>query len=254
MKKTLVLLALLTLTASCIKTAEQARREKRMDDQLNDSQGLVADLTDKVRELQGQIDRLNGRIEELEHRQKQPSAESRKTEETLALIKSQQETESTQILQIQNDLKEQRSFLEKVTAQLGNLHSTKTAPNNHKKKSPKEELAEALSLVQNNKFDEARNSLEPLIDHAELSPGDQNKVLHGLGRTEYYSKNYEKALVYFSKIFSKYPKSSLAPSSLLYIGKSLKRLGKKEEAKEALSKVIEDYPRSQEAIMAKKDL
>jgi TolA-binding protein len=61
-------------------------------------------------------------------------------------------------------------------------------------------------------------------------------------------------LIYFSKIYSKYPKSSLAASSLLFIGQNLEKMGKKDEAKEAYAKVVEDYAGSKEAKEAKKEM
>ncbi|NDD86069.1 hypothetical protein EBZ38_17555, partial [bacterium] len=87
-----------------------------------------------------------------------------------------------------------------------------------------------------------------------LSQGDKNKLLHGLGKVEYFSGNLEKAMVYFSKIFTKYPKATLAPSSLLFIGRSLNKMGKKDEAKEAFKKVIEDYKDTKEANEARKEI
>ncbi len=123
-----------------------------------------------------------------------------------------------------------------------------------KKKSVKEEINDALELVKNNKFDEARDALLGLMENPENTSVDKNKILHGLGRLEFYSKNYDKALIYFSKVFSKYPKASLAPSSLLFIGKSLNRMGKKDEAREAFTKLTQDYPGSKEMAEAKKEL
>lgn len=256
MTKILSILVLLTLAVSCIKTAEQVQREKRMEsisDQMKDSQGLLADLIGQIKDMQSQLDKTNGRLEELEHRQGKVNPEQlNKMNESLTLLQTQQQAESTQLLQIQNELKEQRGFLEKVTASLGSM--TKESAKPAKKKSAKGDLAEALNLVSKNEYKEARSSLESLIDHEDLSPGDKNKVLHGLGRVEFFTKNYDKALVYFSKIYTKFPKSSLAPGSLLYIGKTLDKMGKKDEAKEAYAKVVEDYPSSKEAASAKKEI
>lgn len=257
MTKSLALILVLIFSTACIKTADQVQREKRIDsmtEQMKDSQGLIADMVDQMKDMQAQLDRMNGRLEELEHSQKQVSPENLKQmNENLALVKSQQEGQATQLTQIQNELKEQRAFIEKVTTSLSSADHTPKAATS-KKKSKKDELAAALLLVKNDKYEQARTELEALIDDSELSPGDQNKVLHGLGRVEYHSKNYEKGLVYFSKIFTKYPKSSLAPNSLLYIGRSLKKLGKKEEAKQAFEQVISDYPESKDAKEAKKEL
>ena len=254
MKYVLILSSLL-LAQSCIKTADQVQREKRyeaMSEQMKDSQGLVADMVDSMKDLQSQINKLNGRIEELEHKQKQGNPEDAKMAESMSLIKSQQETQGAQLAQIQNELKEQRAFIEKVTASLSASHHE--APAKSKKKSAKDQLSTGLDLIKSDKFTEAKNVLETLIDHDDLSPGDKNKVLFGLGKVEYYSKNYEKGLVYFSKIYTKFPKASIAPASLLFIGRSLERLGKKDEAKEAFNQVGEQYPGTKEASEAKKEI
>jgi TolA-binding protein len=204
-----------------------------------------------MKDLQNQLNQMNGKIEEMEYRQRQVDPENiKKMNESLNVIKTQQESEAGQLNQIQNELKEQRAFMEKVTA---SLSSMKAAPK-PQKKSVKEELAQGLDQIKKDKYADARKTLEPIIDHSDLTPGEQNKVLHGLGKVEYYTGNSDKALVYFSKIYTKYPKSSLAPSSLLFIGRTLNKMGKKEEAKQAFEKVIEDYKGTKEANEAAKQL
>ncbi len=254
MTKAFALISILILSTACIKTADQVQREKRfenMSEQMKDSQGLVADVVSQLKDMQSQLDRMNGKIEEIEHRQKQIDPQNfNKMNENLTLLKTQQEADTAQLLQIQNEQKEQRAFLEKVTKSLSSVSEKPKA----QKKSAKAELDDALDLVKKNKYAPARSELEALIDHSELTPGDQNKVLHGLGRVEYYTGHYDKALVYFSKIYTKYPKSSLAPGSLLFIGRTLDKMGKKDEAREAYAKVGEDYPDSKEAKEAKSAL
>lgn len=256
MIKVLPLLALLLSTA-CIKTAEQVNREKRfeaMTENMKDSQGLLSDVVGQMKDMQSQLDKMNGRIEEIEYRQKGIDPQSfQKMNENMTLLQSQQQSDSEQLSKIQVELKEQRAFLEKVTASLASMGSEKPKAST-KKKSAKTELNSALYLVKVGEFGKARPELESLIDNEELSPGDNNKLMHALGRVEFYTKNYDKALVYFSKIYTKYPKASLAPNSLLYIAKSLKKAGKKDEAKEAFTRVVEDYPGSLESAEAKKEL
>ncbi len=115
-------------------------------------------------------------------------------------------------------------------------------------------MAKALGLIRKKRFKEAKDQLEAFIDNEDLTPGDKNKVLHGLGIIEFFNGSPEKAMVYFSKIYTKYPKASLAPSSLLYIGRSLGKMGKKDESKQAFQKVIEDYGGTKEANEAKNEL
>lgn len=256
MSKMIILIMTLVMTVGCIKTAEQVQREKRYDsmaEQMKDSQGLVSDVMSHLKDMQTQIDRMNGKLEEIEHRQKKiDPAKINQTAESVSLLTGQRQADATLMQSMQQELKEQRGFIEKVTTTLNSMGQSKAPA--AKKKNSKEQLNEALDLVKGNKYKEARAELEPLIDHQELNPGDHNKVLHGLGRVEFHTKNYEKALVYFSKIYSKYPKSTLAPNSLLFIGKTLQKMGKKDEASEAFAKLAEDYPGSKEASEAKKEI
>lgn len=261
MTKILLLASLFVFSTACIKTADQVNREKRFDQvsaQVGDTQSLLADMVSQLKSMQSQLDRMNGRLEELEHKQKgQVTPEQmNKMTETLNVMKTQQDADKEQLNSIQNELKDQRAFLEKVTASLAAVKEREAAPVSkaEKKKSAKAELDKGLVLIKENKYKEARAELEGLIDHDDLTPGDRNKVLHGLGKVEYYTGNPEKAMVYFSKIFTKFPKASLAPSSLLFIGKSLEKMGKKEEAKQAFQKVVEDYKGTKEANEASKQL
>ncbi len=246
------------MTSSCIKTAEQLKREKKfeaMSEQLSDSQNIVTDLMSQIKLVQNQLDLLNGRLEEVEFKQKQVDPSSLKSvSEDISIIKNQREADSKDLLEIKNQIKDQQIFLEKITKSLSQISTNKNSNQNGKKKTAKDELIEALSLVKKNKYDQSKPLLLELLNSNELSAGDMNKALHALGKIEYQGKNFDQALVYFSKVYSKYPKSSLAPSSLFFIGKSLKTLGKTEEAKEAFVKLTEDYPQSRESSDAKKEL
>lgn len=252
------LFILTIISSSCIKTAEQLQKEKRLEsisDQVGDTQGLMANLVEQMKDIQVQINKLNGRLDELEHKQSQlNTSDISNIKESLELVKNQQELSSNQFSQIQNDLQEQKTYIEKVTDLLSSKNENSPSGTKSKKKTAKDDLEFGLNLVKKNQYTDARKQLEPLIDHPDLTPGEKNKVLHGLGRVEFYSGQHEKAMVYFSKIFTKFPKSSLAPGSLLFIGKSLNKMGKKDEAREAFEKVLEDYKGTKEADDARKEL
>lgn len=259
MKTAIALFSLILLSTACIKTAEQVNREKKLDsisEQVKDSQGLVAEMASMLRDMQGQLDRQTGKIEELEH--KVAGSDLKQMSETLNLIKTQNEAltnENNQLKEqmgsLQNEMKEQRDFIEKVTKSLGTMKSSSTSS---QKKSAKTDLEKALNLIKDDKYKEARSLLEPIIDHEDLTPGEKNKVMHSLGKVEFYTKNYDQSLVYFSKVYTKYPKSSLAPNALLFIGRSLKSLNKKSEAKEAFEQVKENYAGTADAKLADSEI
>jgi len=248
MMKLVALLALSLTLTGCLKTAEQVRREQRVDNmsqQLADSQNIVADLTVMLKNLQGQIDTLSGKMEELEKNQQQlQGANLKEMGENLNLMKQQIDTIQQNQATQGEELKTQRGFIEKVTEKLGTLNKSSSAG---PKKGPKAEIAEARKLIGRRKFGDARSILEGMVNDSSVGAGDMNKVLHGLGEIEFAQKNWEKSLVFFSKIYTKYPKSSLAPSSLLHIGRALSHLGKKDEAAQAFQELKNQYPTSQAA-------
>ncbi len=143
MIKAFIPLVVLILSIGCIKTAEQVEREKKVENisgQMSDTQGLVANLLTQLKSMQSQLDKMNGKIEEIEHRQGQMTPENiSRLNESVNLLKTQQETDSVQLLQIQNELKEQRAFLEKVTTSLSSVktNNESSAKSSKKKKALK---------------------------------------------------------------------------------------------------------------------
>ena len=235
------ILSLSLLATSCIKTAEQLKREQRVDamsQQLSDSQNIVADLTVMLKGLQTQIDSVNGRLDVI-----QKDLEERSTNNTQAIgdLSAQVQTLTESVMKTDEELKAQRGFVEKVTNKLGAISAPSSKSDN------KSIIKEARSLTNKKKYSEAKSKLESLVNDSSVSASDLNKVFHNLGEIEFAQKQWEKSLVYFSKIYTKYPKSSLAPSSLLYIGKALKGLGKNDESKQAFDELKANYPNSSAA-------
>lgn len=244
MKSFVVIAVSLVSLAGCLKTAEQVRREQRvesMSQELASSQNIVADLTVMLKGLQTQIDTLTGRVEELEQAQLQlAKVDPKALSESVVVLKQQVDTLTATQATHGQEIKQQREFIEKVTDRLGKMTSSAPAP----AKNAKQNVQAALKLVNQKKWDQARAALEELIASPSLSPADLNKAYHGLGLVEFGQKNWEKSLVLFSKIYTKYPKSSLAPSSLLHIGRALAKLEKKDESQQALQQLKEQYPQS----------
>lgn len=257
MKQLLGSLVILLTLSSCIKTAEQVNRERQfsnMSSQLTDSQALVGKIMSQLNDMQSQIETVTGRIEEIEHKQSLVNpAKFKENSEDVIMLKTKAEALQNQIESLQQELKVQKEYIEKVTDGLKSLKQAKAAPAPAPMNS-KQKMEDALEMVSKNKYVEAKRVLETLIDHKDLSPADHNKVYHGLGRAELYTNNADKALVYLSKIVMNYPKSSLAPNSLYLIGKAFQKQNKKEEARQAFSKVVADYPTSRDAERAKKEL
>ncbi len=241
--KFILLLSLCFLATACLKTAEQLRREQRVDSmsqQLSESQNIVADLTVMLKSLQSQIDAINGRLDVL---QKNSDEKSNANSKAIADLTTQVQTLSNAVVKMEEEVKAQRGFVEKVTTKLGSM----AAPAASSSSDAKSIISQAKSLMNKKKYSEAKSKLEGLLNDSSVNTADMNKVLFHLGEIEFSQKQWEKSLVYFSKIYTKYPKSSLAPSSLLFIGKALKSLGKTDESKQAFDELKANYPGSSAA-------
>lgn len=254
--KNISLLILLVLFTSCLKSTEDLRREQlvdQLDVQMQQSQKMMADLTLKIKDFEQRVATVGGQVETLEHNQSQ-SIEQKISEINkligelkikISELETKVESQDKEIAGVNALLSEQKSYVKKVTKTLGGLAQTQT--------DYKGNLATALKLVDQKKYKEAKPKLEELLAE-KLSAADKNKVYHGLGLVQYNSKNYDEAIVFFSKIYTKWPRSSLSPNSLYYIGKSFESQGKKEEAKQIFQEVINKYPKSSQAKNAQENL
>jgi tol-pal system protein YbgF len=72
-------------------------------------------------------------------------------------------------------------------------------------------------------------------------------VQYRLGEVFYAKSDFRTAASNFLKGYTQYPKSRRAPDSLLMLGMSLRKLGEKEKACDALASVGSEFPRATEA-------
>ncbi len=75
-----------------------------------------------------------------------------------------------------------------------------------------------------------------------------------LGESCYYTKQYQCAIEHYKKSASLYAKASYMPTLLLHTAISLERLGDKKNAKKFYENLLQLYPHSKSATIAKKHL
>ena len=72
-------------------------------------------------------------------------------------------------------------------------------------------------------------------------------VQYRLGESFYQRNDFRVAAQHFLKGYTQYAKSRRAPDSLLMLGLSLRKMGEKEKACDALGSVPTEFPRAVEA-------
>ncbi len=111
-------------------------------------------------------------------------------------------------------------------------------------------FSEAKKLFSQKRYDDAKLYFQHLIKN-HYKPATSN---YYLGEIAYREDRYDDAIAYYKKSASLYDKSSFMPTLLLHTAISFDRLGKKSEAKQFYESLVQLYPDSKSAKVAKKNL
>ena len=112
---------------------------------------------------------------------------------------------------------------------------------------------DAYETYQRGDYEGARRKFEAFLKqypNTELSDNAQ----FWIGETYYAKKDYEKAILEYEKAIAKYPEGDKIPAALLKQALAFLELGDKTNGRNLLKRVIERYPQSEQADMAKKRL
>lgn len=75
-----------------------------------------------------------------------------------------------------------------------------------------------------------------------------------LGESYYNDKNYDQAILEFQEVIKNYPQHEKVPAAMLKQGLALKEAGETKASIYVLKKLVEEYPKSDEAKLAKEKL
>jgi tol-pal system protein YbgF len=180
-------------------------------------------LEDRTKILEEQIKAMEDRFKGLEDRLKGLDGKMN------GLISKQTEAEKSTLT------KEIPSEIKGVSARVGDLYR------------------DAYETFQKGDLEGARRKFEAFLKqypNTELSDNAQ----FWIGETYYLKKDFEKAVLEYEKAIVKYPEGDKIPAALFKQALAFLELGDKTNARSLLRRVIERYPHSDQAEMAKKKL
>lgn len=231
----------------------QGQMVENLNLQVSEAQKLTAEATVRMQQLEERMNSITGQVEESGH-QRQTTTQNQINElkEKLVVIEENNKTLSTDVANIKVSLEEQKKFLDKVLESLNKLSKARTASS--KKKTTKKASAydKAMAVYKSGKYKNAKALLQELLDKKKVKGSQRARVLHNLGMSSFILKQDDQALIYFSKLFTDYPKSGYNKNGLLFLGKSFQRMKKKDEAKQTLNELITRFPKAKQAGEAKK--
>jgi len=234
----------------------------------SENQKLKADLLLRIENLQSEIRTLSTGIEEYKEFSKRPSKE-------LDRVKGDMEGRLRILEEREKNLEEknkaQEGKIKELEGRLKGLEVKTSGPATKQTESEKpiskEALAElkgvstgmgdlykdAYETFHKGDLEGARRKFEAFLKqypNTELSDNAQ----FWIGETYFLKKDFERAILEYEKAMVKYPEGDKIPAALFKQALAFLELGDKTNARNLLKRVIEKYPNSDQAEMAKKKL
>lgn len=232
MKYSATLGAMVALLTGCASVGLNKDME-RLERSINDLRAMQSEQNDVVSALDTEVRALSGRIEELEFAQNKRFGTdlSALKEDISSLRRRVPPPASVPAPELEAD-EAWASSLPEETAQV---------------------FRDALALIREAKFQDSLPLLVSVSEH--VATGAKGSVpLFWQGVAYDGLSDNRGALKAYSEVVARYPKSNRAPSSLYRQALVLARLGDKKTASLSLKKLLDDYPKSPEAPMAREKL
>ena len=230
----------------------------------DENQKLKAELLSRIENLQSEVRTLSAGVEEYKDYLRKPSKE-------LGLVKEDVDVRLKALEEKRKNLEEKnKAQEEKIREMEGRLKGMEGKPKQvepEKSSSAKEVPSESKGLsagmgdlyknayetFQKKDYEGARRKFEAFLKqypNSELSGNAQ----FWIGEIYYQKKDFEKAILEYEKAIAKYPESSKVPVALYKQALAFLELGDKTNTRNLLKRVIERFPNSEQAQMAKKKL
>ena len=218
---------------------------ERNSERIDGLQSILEGLTDKIRrydETVKKVDDLNATVAEL----------SKSQQENFEQIRAVLKELGVMIDSINEKYVDKERFeaLEKSFVDFKNAYERFMKKSDLNGKSNAVLFKEAKTLFAKKAYDEAALRFEHLIK-SHYKPATSN---YYLGEIAYRQGRYKTAIAHYKKSASLYDKSKFMPTLLLHTAISLQRIGDKKQVKQFYESLVQLYPKSSAARVAKKNL
>lgn len=231
-----------------------------------ENQKTLADLFLRLETLQSEMRTLSTGVEEYKEFLKTPSRDISRIKEDvevrLRILEERGKTFEERNRSYDERLKEMEDRLKgldaKLTSKLTDME--KSTPAKEPPVEPKGPSTTAGNLYkdayetfQKGDLDGGRRKFEAFLKqypNMELSDNAQ----FWIGETYFLKKDFEKAILEYEKVIVKYPEGDKVSSALLKQGLAFWELGDKTHARNLLKRVIDRFPQTEQAEIAKKKL
>ena len=257
-------------------SAFQKKNQEEISALQTETKRLQTDLPLRLENLQSEMRILSTGVEEYKEFLKKPSREIDRVKEDIALRTRILEEKGKTLEEKNRTLEDQTKALGEKIKETGDrlkgleekITGLASKPTEMEKSPPTKEVPAEVKGVSTNVGDLYKNAYETFkkgnlegarrkfeaflkkYPNTELSDNAQ----FWIGETYFLKKDFEKAILEYEKAIVKYPEGDKIPSALFKQALAFLELGDKTNARNLLKRVIERYPHSEQAEMAKKRL
>lgn len=214
---------------------------KQTADQLQGAQKDTEELRKGTADLQANLDSIKVDMRSLSGKLDDLSLQAKKPGDDLPLLREDMERRLTAIDERLKKLEKGFEEAEKKTAAKEEMRS------------PEALYQQGLSNLKGGNPQQARELFTRFITAFPKHELTAN-ALYWVGETYYSEKNYEQAILEFQQLIKNHPGKEKVPAALLKQGMAFKELGDLKSARYVYNKLLDDYPASAEAKLAKERL
>jgi len=118
---------------------------------------------------------------------------------------------------------------------------------------PEEPYAVAYNIYKEKRYAESRDAFKKFLQRFPQTEYSDNAQFW-IGESYYREENYEQAILAYEEAIKKYPQGNKIPDALLKQAHCFRALGDKTSSKIIFQRVIEQYPESPQAEIARREL
>jgi tol-pal system protein YbgF len=118
---------------------------------------------------------------------------------------------------------------------------------------PEEPYAVAYNIYKEKRYAESRDAFKKFLHQFPQTEYSDNAQFW-VGESYYKEENYEEAILAYEEAIKKYPQGNKIPDALLKQALCFRALGDKTSSKIIFQRVIEQYPESPQAEIARREL
>lgn len=196
---------------------------------------ISADIQANIDSTQAEMQALNGKLDDMATTAKQPGEE---------LTRYRNDADK-RIMLIEDRLLKLQGSVDELNKKLTEAARQKEIP-----ATPDALYVKGLDLFKNGDMPAARENLQKFI---ELNPNHEliANAHYWIGETYYSEKIYESAILSFQEVIKNFPDKEKAPAAMLKQAMSFQAINDLKSAKYVLKRIVDSYPKSEEAKKAK---